>query len=666
MQAFSRRHKTVGTGLGVLIWALSCYGSGYAEDQAEQTEEHEIRTAEVVVSPTKTPIPTSHVTSAVEVITEEDLKRQKFKTVVDALRLSQGLAVFSSGGPGTEASVRIRGGSPAQTLVLIDGAIVNSATTGAYNFANLTIDNIERIEILRGAQSMLWGSDAMGGVINIVTKRGTGIPQASGFFEYGSFLSIREGGQVTGQKGPVDFSLSLSRWDFTGFSATNYRRGAFERDAYRNWQASSKLGVLLPHDGRLEFAFRWLNSDVHLDNVTTPTDVFGSKTRDQELVYSGSYEQAITSWWSQKLTLAREEDQSFFFPGILQRNVVTGAVNTPFGGPNEIRTVSNRIEAQHNFQIGKPLLLTGGYQLRDQQGENDTGLANKIIRSNAGFGQAQLNAWDRLLATAGVRYDSYNVFGSATTYRLTAGYLLTETGTKVRTSYGTGFRAPSINELFFPGFGNPNLGPEKSQSFDVGVDQSFLDDRVRLSAGYFWNNYRDLIVTSLNDPACATLSPLFLTCPRNVGSAKTRGWEAGISLSLLRDKRFVKSLELRGQYTYTLTRDLTSNFRLPRWPLDQWSAILAYQPIDPLSITLAARYVGSRFNNLLNTQRLPAFDVWTLTAAYDVTKQVQVYARVDNVFNEKYEEILNAGTPIQSIYVGLRVAYDLKREGKRA
>jgi vitamin B12 transporter len=304
--------------------------------------------------------------------------------------------------------------------------------------------------------------------------------------------------------------------------------------------------------------------------------------------------------------------------------------------------------------------------LRDQQGENDTGLPNKIIRSNAGFGQAQLNLWDRLFATAGVRYDSYNVFGSATTYRLTAGYLLAETGTKFRSSYATGFRAPSINELFFPGFGNPNLGPEKSQSFDVGVDQNLFGDRVRLSVGYFWNNYRDLIVTSLNDPACATLSPIFLTCPRNVGSAKTRGWEAGISLSLLRDKRFVKSLELRGQYTYTLTRDLTNNLRLPRWPLDQWSAILAYQPIDPLSITLAARYVGSRFNNLLNSQRLPAFDVWTLTVSYDVTKQVQIYARVDNLFNEKYEEILNAGTPIQSIYGGLRVAYDLKKKGRHS
>jgi vitamin B12 transporter len=177
--------------------------NAFSED-SEQKEDV-LETQEVVVTATKVPTPMSQMTSAVEVITQEAIQRQKFKTVADALRLSQGLTVLSNGGPGTDTSVRIRGGSNTQTLVLIDGAIVNSATQGYYNFANLTTDNIERIEILRGAQSMLWGSDAMGGVINIITKRGTGIPQASAFFEYGSFLSVREGGNVAGQKGPVDF-----------------------------------------------------------------------------------------------------------------------------------------------------------------------------------------------------------------------------------------------------------------------------------------------------------------------------------------------------------------------------------------------------------------------------------------------------------------------------
>lgn len=636
------------------LWITNALGEEPGEADAV------VETREVVVSATKTPVPVTQVTSAVEVITEEDLQKQKFKTVVDALRLSQGLAVFSSGGPGTNATVRIRGGSSAQTLVLIDGAIVNSATIGEYNFANLTTDNIERIEILRGAQSMLWGSDAMGGVINIVTKKGTGTLQANAFFEYGSFSSLREGGQVSGQKGPVDFSFALSRWDFTGFSTVNYRLGASERDAFRNWQASSKVGILLPHEGRLEFSFRWLNSDIQLDNISTPAqDVFGSKTRDQELIYTGTYDQRVTNWWSQKITMAREQDEALFLPGTLQRNLTTGVLSKPFGSPNETRTVSNRIEVQENFQVWKPLLLTAGYQLRDQQGENDTGLSNKIVRSNAGFAQAQLNLWDRVFGTAGIRQDSYNVFGDATTYRATAGYFHPETNTKIRSSYSTGFRTPTINQLFFPQFGNPNLGPEKSQSFDLGVDQKLMGDRIRLSAGHFWNRYRDLIVTSLNDPGCAPFST-FLACPRNVGAAVTKGWETSAAVVLLQDRPFVKNLELQGQYTNTMTRNVSDGLRLPRWPVDQWSAMLTYQPITPLVVNLVGRYVGSRFNDLQNRQSQKAFDVWTLTASYDVTKQVQVYTRAENLFNEKYEEVLNAGTPVRSIYVGLRVSYDTK------
>src|SRR5262249_35843242 len=135
------------------------------------------------------------------------------------------------------------------TLVLIDGAIVNNAALGGYDFANLTTDNIERIEILRGNQSMLWGADAMGGVINITTKRGRGTPSIGVFSEYGSFNTIREGANVNGKKGIVDFSGSLSRWDTASFSSVNYRRGATERDGYHNWQGSVRLGVELPKDG---------------------------------------------------------------------------------------------------------------------------------------------------------------------------------------------------------------------------------------------------------------------------------------------------------------------------------------------------------------------------------------------------------------------------------
>jgi len=628
-----------------------------------------VETREVVVSATKTPVPVTQLTSAVEIITEEDLKRRQVKTVADALRLAQGLTVFSNGGPGTSTSVRIRGSNSDQVLVLIDGAIMNSATLGNFDFANLTTDNIERIEILRGAQSMLWGADAMGGVINITTKRGTGAPSASSFFEYGSFSSIREGGQVSGKTGAIDYSVALSRWDYTGFSAVNYRRGASERDGFHNWQTSARLGVALPHEGRLDFNFRLLQGRTNIDNGFSPGfDTLGAFTNSQQFVYSAAYTQPITTWWNQVLTVSRQTEDSESSSGTTQRNLQTGVVSSPFLYRSQINTLANRVEWQHNFQISKPLLLSAGYQFREQQGENRDLLTNnldiptKIVSSNAGFAQAQLNLWDRVFATAGVRQDQYNVFGGATTYRTTAGYLHQETGTKVRSSYATGFRAPTVNQLYFPDFGKLDLKPERSQSMDVGVDQYLLNNRLTLSGGYFWNRFRDMIVAQQSADVCGTSFGFANFCAQNIGLVSTKGWEASVKYAVVRDLPLIKSLDVQAQYTNTLTRNLVQQpgNRAPRMPVDQWSMIISYQPIDPVRVNLEGRYVGSRFDDVANQQKMRAFDVWNLSATYDVTNRVQTYLRADNIFNEKYEEIQFYGTPVRSIFVGLRVNYDAK------
>lgn len=650
-QGFGDRGRGSGAGIWVvLVWLL---GPGLVQaEEAIKEEEPVVRAEEVVISATKTPLPVSQVTSAVEVITGEELQRKKLKTVMDALRLAQGVAAFSAGGPGTNATVRMRGAQASQTLVVLDGTIMNSGTTGQFDFANLTTENIERIEILRGAQSMLWGSDAIGGVINIITKKGEGKPTASAYLEYGSFASLREGVQASGVKGPFDFSASLNRWDTSSFSSVDYRRGASERDGFHNWQASGKLGITLPKDGRIEFTLRWWDSFVDLDNAfgDTAFDVFGSHQRTQNLTLSGVYEQPITSWWSQKLTLAQTDEHTKFDSGTFEQNLNTGVVSPVFPFPGDIDILNNRIEWQHNFQIGKTLLVTAGYQFREAQGDNPTVAPEaKIISSNAGFAQAQVNYQDRLLLTAGIRQDSYNTFGDATTYRVTGGYLLKETDTKVRFSYATGFRAPTINELYFPfGFGNPDLQPEKSKSLDAGVDQRLFKDRLQLSAGYFWNRFNNLILGVASVTACG---PPFFFCAQNIGQAKSQGWEIGFTASVL------KNLDVKGQYTYTLTRDLSTGDRLPRWPVHQGTVGVSYQPIDPVRVNLDYRYVGSRFNDAANTQKQGSFGVVNLSGTYDVVKRVQVFGRVDNLFNQHYEEILFFGTPIRSVYGGVKLTY---------
>ena len=607
----------------------------------QRTAVSDVRTLDpVVVSATKTPVSLRQVTSAVEVLTEQDFTRRKVKTLLEVLRLSPGVAVIQNGGPGTAANVRIRGGTASQTLVLIDGAIVNSAVVGGFDFSNVTTDNVEKIEIVRGAQSTLWGSDAMGGVINVTTKRGRGPLKAGGFFEYGSFNTLREGGHISGGKGPVDFSMALSRWDATGISQFNYRRGASERDAYRNWQASSRVGVALPSDGRLDVNFRWWNSSINID--VPLMDVRKARNDSEQFIFSGTYRQPVTDWWTHALTLSRSHN------ALLND---WGTLRSIWGNPNTIRVLANRIESQHDFRLNQYVTLTMGYQFREQTGENDGGsssFSEKIISSHAGFSQVQLSLFDRFFATAGVRHDGYNTFGDATTYRVTGGYLVKETNTKIRGSYATGFRAPSISDLFWPFFGNPTLHPEKSQSFDVGVDQSVFDDGVKISGGYFWNRYRDLIQF---DP--------FNSRVGNVDLAKSQGWEAGVELALARDQPWMKRLELKGHYTRTLTLNLGGGTRLPLWPVDQASLSVRYQPIDPLSMTLDFRFVGPRFNDKNNTQRLGSFDVLNLAVTYDVSERIEAYVRVDNLLDEEYEEVLFYGTPGRSIFGGIRVNVDL-------
>ena len=648
-------HRFVFTYLLLHVFLIPAFSFGESSPASSDVQTLDT----VVVSATKTPVPLRQVTSAVEVVTEEDLKRRQVKTLVEALRLTQGTAVLQNGGPGGITNVRIRGGTSSQTLVLIDGAIVNSATLGQFNFAHLTVDNIEKIEIVRGAQSTLWGADAMGGVINITTKRGRGPLKAGGFFEYGSFNTLREGGHISGSKGPFDVSLALSRWDTTGISQINDRRGATERDAYRNWQASSRVGVDLPRDGRLDFNFRWWKASLNIDNSFGPSDVIGARNDSERFIFSGMYQQPLTGWWTHALTLSRSQDSGLFEPGTLQRNLSTGMTRVPFGGPNETRVLVNRIESQHDFRLNQFVTLTAGYQFREQLGENDTGLSEKIVSSHGWFGQMQLNLFDRFFATAGVRHDQYNVFGDATTYRVTSGYLIEETNTKIRSSYATGFRAPTINELFWPDFGNPDLQPEQSQSFDVGVDQALFADRVTISAGYFWNRYRDLIQTIQSAPVCGTGPFGANYCPINVASAKSQGWEGSVNIVMVQEQPWMKRLELKGQYTMTLTRDLMNGTRLRRWPIDQASLSLYYQPVDSLNMTLDFRLVGAQFNNRENTQRVDSFEVVNVAVNYDLSDQFQAYVRVDNLLDEEYEEILFFGTPGRSVFGGIRANFDL-------
>ena len=192
----------------------------------------------------------------------------------------------------------------------------------------------------------------------------------------------------------------------------------------------------------------------------------------------------------------------------------------------------------------------------------------------------------------------------------------------------------------------------------MAIDQSFFQKRLTVSVGYFWSRFRQLITTVFDPVGCAPFSP-FGFCAQNIGAAKTQGWEASAKMVVVEDQPFIKRIALDGQYTYTLTRDLMTAARLPRWPVHQASATLSYQPIDPMVMTVSFRYVGSRFNTTGNQQPLPDFHVINFAASYEITKNFQGYVRVENILNRNYEEVRFFGTPVRSIYGGVRVQFDL-------
>jgi len=655
--------------------------AAFAQDIAKADQQQTVETPEVVVSATKTPVLAKQASSAVEIITGEELEKRKIKSVIDGLRLSSGVFATSSGGPGATANVKMRGAFARHTLVMIDGVIVNSPTTGDYDFANLTAENIDRIEILRGAQSMLYGSDAIGGVINIFTKKGTSKPTVGAFMEYGSFATFREGGNISGAKGPLDFSVSASRWDTSNFSAINYRRGAFEGDGFHNTQVSAKVGAALPNDGRVEFNMRWYDSRTSFDGFAdsgAPADIFGGRHTNRNLILNGAWTQPLTTWWTTKLTLSQANERLRSNSGnagfnlstrqFIQANPNSCWDDTCFTSfSTDLEILNRRLEWQNDFRVGEVLLLTAGYQLRREAGDNPGAFGGaqpaRTISSNAGFVQGQVNLWDRLFFTAGGRHDQYNAFEDATTYRVTGGYHIKETETRFRGSYATGFKAPTLNDLYYEGFGNPNLKPEKSLSMDLGVEQALFNGRLQLTAGYFWNRFQNLIQFTSSSPPCPPTAFLGY-CPINVADAKTQGWEFGFKVELL------KGLEVRGQYTHTLTRAfdtaalpvrLGGDKRLPRWPVDQASVGLSYQPLDSVRLSIDYRFVGARQNTLSNSrsQQLGVFNLVNLSASYDVTKNWQTYVRVDNLFNEKYEEVTFYGTPSRSVFGGVRMNYDI-------
>lgn len=617
----------------------------------EESESTDVKydLGDVIVSATKTEAYQAEVGSSTSVITAEDIKKSGKKSVKEILRDILGVTVSQSGAFGGQTSVYLRGAKPGQTLVMIDGVEVNDPISAdrSFNFANLITDNIERIEVVRGPQSTLYGSDAMAGVINIITKKGTGKPGFESYFEGGSHNTFIENIGSSGSIDKFNYSMSATRFDSDGISAAAV---GSENDPYHNTAISSRVGYKILDNAELSLVAHYTDVKKSIDATDNNypyglIDMPNYTSWSKDLTTKLAFDQSINSWWTHTLSFSyydiRRKDKKEWDP------VNGDNVNDWYKGNNK------KIEWQHNISPVKWNTLTAGLEYEDETGSSyyyvnpDPWLSSskqdrKSVNNMGYYFQDQLKLWEKLFITPGVRIDDNELFGIQATYKISTAYLIPQIGTRFKGNWGTGFKAPSLFQLY-SSYGNPNLRPDESRSYDVGFEQSLFGDKVSFGLTYFHNNFKNMVDFDL-DPASPTYYKYI-----NIGKAMTQGFEFGTKFMPL------ENLTFGFNFTYTDTEDKETGLELLRRPKRQFNFDIDWAFLPKANLQLGIDYVGSRKDVGYITDK--AYTVVRIASSYDITKNLQVFGRIENLFDKKYQEVNGYATLDRSFYAGIKVSF---------
>lgn len=568
----------------------------------------------VVVTATRTPQRVANVLSDVVVIDAETIERAGPISLPELLQARGGVEIASNGGPGQLASVFLRGSNANHVVVLVDGVRVNSATAGTTAIENIPLAQIERIEVLRGPASSLYGADAIGGVIQIFTKQGERTTASAGAGTWKTRSATAGLGRTLGS---TSLSLQAGFFDSDAFSATNAGRPANfdpDDDPYRN----VNVGLNVAHafvEGH-GVALRVLHSDgkAHYDDFGN-TDATTHQRLTSLAIESSN---RITAQWRSLLRVARGSDHrsdEAVFPFFFKTD------QTQATWQNDVGALGGQLAA--------------GVEWRQEKVASDTAF-DRTRRRVASLFASYAATLDRHLLQASLRRDDDQQFGGRTTGNLAYGYRLTP-AFRLSASAGTAFKAPTFNDLYFPGFANPDLRPEKSKSAEVAAR---YDDGV-FSAGLtlFENRIRDLIQFDF-----VTSAPLNVARARNRGATLVAGYTAG-------------SWRTRFEWTHQDPVDETSGAQLPRRARNHGSAGLSYAP-GPWRAGVDVVTSGARFDNAFAPPppRLGGYTVVNLHGAYAVTQAFSVVARLGNVTDKHYELVQGYNTPGRNVFIGVQYA----------
>ena len=616
----------------------------------------------VLVRAAREPIAISELGSAVTVLNRETLAQRQVAPLAEILRSVPGVAVSRVGVMGSQTQLRLRGGESNQALVFIDGIRANDpAQNDEFNMAHVLSYDIESVEVIRGPQSALWGSDALSGVINITTRQAQGGTRASAFAEGGSnsWQNYGASGAYSGEQWRSSASINNLETD-----GENISRQGNEDDGYKNLTANLGLGYDFSDDFKLDSNFRYTDAQNDYDsidfiNTGLPTDSANRTDVDQLYGRVIARLNTLDGRWSHQLSYAitdtnnKNRDENSFAP--------TGFDVTEADADVSVASY------QSSFLIVEDHSITGAIERQEedfkQRGPIDFGDPNRdeSLDTNSAVLEYRGAITESVSVLAGVRHDDNSDFKDKTTGRLSAAWRILDGRTKLRTSYGTGIKNPTFTERYgyFNDFiGNPDLKPEESTGWDVGVDQRLLNDHLHLSLTWFQEKLKDEINGFVFDPASGAF-----TADNANGNSDRKGLEFNGTWLLL------PSLNLGFAYTWL---DATEE--------DEFSGVDSREirrPKHIASANLNWAFLNGRGNLNLNVDyngeqddfffppvppyeervELDDFTLLTVASSFQLTPRLQLFARVENALDENYEEVYGFATQGRTAYAGMRYSF---------
>ncbi|HEY0282773.1 MAG TPA: TonB-dependent receptor [Rhizomicrobium sp.] len=600
----------------------------------------------VVVTATRTPLSTQKIGSAITVLDAEFIDREQLTTVDEALERVPGVNMTRSGGIGQNTQVRMRGFTTKHVLTMIDGIKLNnpSESDNQYGLEHIFLDSVERIEILRGPQSGLYGGDAVAGVINIITRRGSGEPRlrVSGLYGTENTMQVLLGSE--GEIGKVGYTASASYFQTDGISLASRPPGNVERDGYSNLTLSLRGDWAVTDDINIDGWVRYIKSKNDIDANYLPAD--------NPLGLPAYLFQDSSGWSKNDQVMAALHGTWTMLGGHLTHNAqisyvdMTGTYTSPgVEQDSEGLTIEASYYANYTFTPGTFILA--GVERKVETGvfEQPVGAGyatvDETIANTGWFATAGVEPVAGMTLSGAVRYDDNEVFGGDTTYRLTGAYNLPDgfdipgVKTKLRASYGTGGEAPGLRQLLGSSAtyqGNPDLHPESTEMLDFGIDQSLESGFARWSLTYYDGTALDGIF-NITDPNTGISSPQNITSPVDM-----KGVEAELYVFP------AEWIDFSLSFTNATCIQRSNGQQLFARPLNQISGAVTLRPMEKLSLTLDMYARSKFFSDYPTTWQMPGYGLFNLAASYQINDSLRLIAKVQNLLDKDYEEKLGDST----------------------